>query len=421
MVQVLRASWALMLGMFMLQIGNGLQGTLLGIRGEMEDFSTFDLSVVMSAYFAGFLFGSRMAPRLIRSVGHVRVFAALASLISAVFILYPALTEPWAWTLGRIIIGFCFSAVYVTAESWLNNSADNANRGKALSVYMVVQTAGIIVGQYLLLAADPSGYLLFIFMSVLVSLSFAPILLTATPVPAFEATRPMSLRQLYEASPLASVGMLILGGVFAAQFGMAAVFATQAGFDLGQTSLFISAIFGAALLAQYPIGWLSDRIDRRVLVVALAAMGGAGALLGVFSTGSFPAMLVAASMVGAASNPLYSLLLAYANDYLEHEDMAAASAGFVFVNGIGAVVGPLMIGWLMGWIGPAGFWLFVTALLFAMTGYGIYRVRVRPRPSPTSGEATPYAPLSQSASPVAVELAQEVYIEAELGEEPEAN
>ena len=421
MVQVLGASWALMLGMFMLQIGNGLQGTLLGVRGDIEGFSTFDISVVMSAYFAGFLFGSRMAPGLIRRVGHIRVFAALASLISAVFILYPALTEPWAWTIGRIVIGFCFSAVYVTAESWLNNASDNANRGKALSVYMVVQTAGIVVGQYMLLAADPSGYLLFIFMSVLVSLSVAPILLTATPVPAFETTRPMSLRQLFDASPLASVGMLILGGVYAAQFGMAAVYATQAGLDLGQTSLLISTIFLASLLAQYPIGWLSDRMDRRVLIIAMAAVGGAGALLGVFAGGSFAVLILAATLLGSASNPLYSLLLAYANDYLDHEDMAAASAGFVFITGVGAVAGPLVIGWIMTVIGPAGFWLFLAVLLFAMTVYGAYRMTVRPRAAMVAGEATPYAPVSQAATPVAVELAQEVYIEADLSEDAEAN
>lgn len=130
MFQVLSSAWALLLGMMLLMVGNGLQGTLLGVRGEIEGFSTLEMSIVMSSYFLGFLGGSRLAPEMIRRVGHVRVFAALASFISAVMILYPTLTNPFAWALGRVIIGFCFSGVYVTAESWLNNAATNETRGQ---------------------------------------------------------------------------------------------------------------------------------------------------------------------------------------------------------------------------------------------------------------------------------------------------
>jgi len=183
MFQVLSRSWALLIGMMLLMVGNGLQGTLLGVRGGIEGFSTFEMSIVMSAYFAGFLGGSRLAPEMIRRVGHVRVFAALASFISAILILYPAFAHPVAWALGRVVIGFCFSGVYVTAESWLNNSSDNANRGKALSVYMIVQMFGIVSAQALLAMGDASGYALFILSSVLVSISFAPILLSISPTP----------------------------------------------------------------------------------------------------------------------------------------------------------------------------------------------------------------------------------------------
>ena len=213
MIKVLGASWALFLGMFMLMVGNGLQGTLLGLRGAAEDFSAFQMSFVMSAYFVGFLGGSRLAPEMIRRVGHVRVFAALGSMISAVLILYPVLPEVWAWTLGRVVIGFCFSGVYVTAESWLNNAATNETRGQALSVYMIVQMGGIVAAQAIISQGDVSGYTLFIIPSVLVSLAFAPILLSVVPTPAFDSTKPMRLRDLIKASPLASVGMFLLGGV----------------------------------------------------------------------------------------------------------------------------------------------------------------------------------------------------------------
>lgn len=416
MLKVLVGSWALFLGMFMLMVGNGLQGTLLGVRGGLEEFSTFEMSIVMSAYFVGFLGGSRLAPEMIRRVGHVRVFAALGSTISAVLILYPVLPEVWAWTLGRVVIGFCFSGVYVTAESWLNNSASNENRGQSLSVYMLAQMSGIVVAQGILSVGDVSGYVLFIIPSVLVSLAFAPILLSVSPTPAFESTKPMRLRNLIETSPLASVGMFLLGGVFAAQFGMTAVYGTEAGLTVAQISLLVSVIYIAALAAQYPIGWVSDRMDRRVLIIILAAIGGCGALLAAIFGVSFYILLIGAALVGGTSNPLYALLIAYANDFLEHDDMPAASAGFIFINGVGAIFGPILLGYVMGVFGEAAFWVVVAALMLLMAAYGA--VRMLQRPSDTSTEdQTPYAPVMANASPVAMDMAQEIYIDTELEEQ----
>lgn len=415
MLQVLRSSWALLLGMLLLMIGNGLQGTLLGVRGGLEGFSPFAMSVVMSAYFVGFLGGSRMTPDLIRRVGHVRVFAALASFISAVLILYPVITEPAAWALGRVVIGFCFSGVYVTAESWLNNSATNENRGKALSLYMIVQMAGIVTAQGLLAVGDPSGYVLFVVSSVLVSISFAPILLSISPTPAFATTKPMSLRELYHISPLGCVGMFLMGGVFSAQFAMSAVYGTQAGMSVGQISGFVASIYIGALLMQYPIGWISDRMDRRQLIMMVAFFGGIGAMLGFIYESNFTILLAVSFLIGGMANPLYALLIAYTNDFLEHEDMAAASGGLIFINGLGAITGPLIIGWLMGEIGPGGFFLFLAGLMFALAGYAAYRMTQRAA-TPVD-ETGSYAPITPSASPVVVELAQEVSIEAALEEE----
>ena len=327
MFQVLSRSWALLIGMMLLMVGNGLQGTLLGVRGGIEGFSTFEMSIVMAAYFAGFLGGSRLAPEMIRRVGHVRVFAALASFISAILILYPAFAHPVAWAFGRVVIGFCFSGVYVTAESWLNNSSDNANRGKALSVYMIVQMFGIVSAQALLAMGDASGYALFILSSVLVSISFAPILLSISPTPAFDTAKPMPLRTLLETSPLGCFGMFLLGGVFSAQFGMSAVYGVAAGLTIAQISIFVSSIYVGALLMQYPIGWFSDRMDRRLVIMLVAAAGGIFSLLAMFFDYYFAALLVAAFVIGGTSNPLYSLLIAYTNDYLDPDDMAAASGG----------------------------------------------------------------------------------------------
>jgi MFS family permease len=411
MLQVLTGSWALFLGMFLLMVGNGLQGTLLGLRGELEGFSTLALSFVMSAYFLGFLFSSRFTPELIRRVGHVRVFAAMGSMISAVLILYPTLVDPVAWTIGRVIMGFCFCGVYITAESWLNDASSNATRGKALSLYMIVQMAGIVFAQYIVSQGDVSGYVIFIIPSVLVSLAFAPILLSARPMPAFSATKPMKIKNLIKTSPLGCVGMFLLGGVFAAQFGMSAVYGSRVGLSVGEISFFVSAIYIAALVLQYPIGWLSDRMDRRVLIIWIALIGGTGSLIAFLVPGYFVLIIISGAIVGGTSNPLYALLIAYTNDYLEKEDMAAASGGLLFINGLGAIMGPLIVGLMMDVIGDNGFWLFTAVLMLGVGGYGIYRATRRKRTT-MDIEKVPYAPVSASSSAIAVEVAQEVYLEA---------
>ena len=418
MLQVISSAWALLLGMGLLMVGNGMQSTLLGVRGQIENFGTFEMSVVISAYFIGFLGGSRMAPNLICRVGHVRVFAALASLISAVMILYPTLVNPWVWVLGRILIGFCFSAVFVTAESWLNDAASNENRGQALSIYMIVQTAGIVLAQGLMVTADPSGYVLFVIPSILVSIAITPILLSISPTPAFETTKAMSLRELMGFSPLGCVGMFLLGGVFSAQFGMASVYGSEAGLSVGEISTFVAAIFIGGMITQYPIGWLSDRMDRRALIVLTAAVGAVGASIGVMSNGDFTLILVAAFLMGSTSNPLYSLLLAYTNDFLDHEDMAAGSGGMIFLNGLGAVSGPLITGWMMGVFGPSGFYMLIGVLFSMLAIYAVYRATQRPAiPVDETGS---FVAMSQSAmTPVAMEIAQEYAIETDLEDESE--
>jgi hypothetical protein len=287
----------------------------------------------------------------------------------------------------------------VTAESWLNNAANNENRGQALSLYMIVQMVGIVSAQALLLVGDPAGYETFVIASVLISISFAPILLSISPTPAFDATKPMTLRALMKISPLGCVGMFLLGGVFASQFGMSAVYGARAGLSLGQISTFVS-----------------DRMDRRQLILGVAGVGGFGAVIGMVFGENFTMLLVAAFLIGGLSNPLYSLLIAHTNDYLEHEDMAAASGGLVFINGLGAITGPLIIGWLMGdnVFGPSGFFLFMAGLLFALAGYAVYRSTQRPTvPIEETGSVAPMYP---SVTQVAVELAQEVAIDADLDE-----
>ena len=403
MFTVLGNTWALMLGMMLLMVGNGLQGTLIGIRGEIEGFSTIELSIVMSAYFVGFLGASQLVPELIRRVGHVRVFAALASFISAVLIAYPLLTNPIFWSLGRVVIGFCYCGVYITAESWLNNSVDNEKRGQALSLYMIVQMVGIVSAQGVLALGNPNGYSLFIIISILVSISFAPILLSISPAPAFERTKLMTLSRLFTSSPLACVGMFLLGGVFSAQFGMSAVFGAQIGLSLSQISLFVASFYIGAMIFQYPIGWVSDKMDRRLLILLISAASATGSASAYFAGGYFFALVFAAFLVGGLTNPLYSLLIAHANDFIEYEDMASAAAGLLFVNGVGAVSGPIIIGYAMNAFGPEIFFVIIALLMATLAIYAGYRMTQRATVSDTSS----YAAVLPNSTGVAVEIAQE--------------
>lgn len=415
MLTVMKGSWALLLGMLLLMLGNGLQGTLLGVRGSAEGFSTTSMSIVMSAYFVGFLGGSRMAPELIRRVGHVRVFAALASFISAVLVLYAVAPNPIAWALMRVVIGFCFSGVYVVAESWLNDASTNENRGQTMSLYLIVQMIGIVTAQGLLNVADPGGYNLFIISSVLVSISFAPILLSVSPAPVFSTTKPMTLQQLFDVSPLGFVGMFLLGVAYSALFGMSSVFAAEIGLNVQQISMFVAAIYFGGMIFQYPIGWFSDRMDRRMLIAGLTLFGALTTVTGLFVDGGLIWLLVLALFVGGVANPLYSLYLAYTNDFLEIEDMAAAASGLIFVNGIGAISGPIILGWMMGQFGPFSFFGYIAAVMALMSAYAFYRMTQRAAPS--VDDTTPYAPIAPTSSPVAVEVAQEIAIEMALEEE----
>ncbi len=416
MISVLKNSWALMLGMLLLMLGNGLQGTLLGVRGSIEGIDQSTLGFVMSAYFIGFLGGSKIAPELLRRVGHVRVFAALGSLVSAAFILYAAIIDPMAWFFLRLLVGFCFSGIYVVAESWINESSDNNNRGKTLSLYFIVQMAGIILGQLLLNLSDPAGYGLFVLITVLVSISFTPILLSASRTPVYTTSRAMSIRELIKASPLACVGTLLLGGVFSTLFGMAPIYATERGMSIAEVSYFITAIYAGGMLFQYPIGYLSDKFDRRLLIIGSAAVGALAAIAALWIETDITSLIVIALIIGGASNPMYSLLLAYAMDYLETDQMPAASGGLLFINGTGAMGGPIIVGYAMANFGIDWFFITLALLLSAICVYGFYRMTQRTY-EVSDEDAAPYLPISSRMTAAGAEFAIEAAEEESDDEE----
>ncbi|WP_112874055.1 MFS transporter [Paracoccus endophyticus] len=402
MLSVLRTTWPLLLGVLLLMVGNGMQGTLLGVRGGIEGIATADMAWVMAGYFGGFLLGSILVPGMIQRVGHVRVFAALGSMISAVLILYAALPFWQAWAVLRLVIGFSFSGVYITAESWVNASASNETRGRAMSAYMIVQMLGLVSGQVLVNFGDPAGFLPFVVPSVLVSLAFTPILLSPQPAPNFESLRPMSVVRLFRVSPLGCVGMFLIGGVFAGVYGMAPVWGSAAGLTVREVSAFVAAIFVGGLAIQYPIGWLSDRVDRRVVITGLSVSGALVVAAVIALDPGIWGLLLAAALVGGVANPVYALLIAYTNDFLPPTEMAGASAGLLFVNGIGSVAGPFVTAGLMALMGNSGFWAYNGVLLAALAVYAGWRMTRRAAPAVEAQGS--FAVLSPTASPVAIEV-----------------
>ncbi|MDX1541975.1 MAG: MFS transporter, partial [Geminicoccaceae bacterium] len=342
MISALATSWALLLGMALLMLGNGLQGTLLGVRANLEGFSTTITGILMSGYFAGFLIGSVLAPRLVQRVGHARTFAALASLASTAILAHSVFVEPITWVLMRLVSGFCYAGLYVVAESWLNEQATNETRGQLLSIYMVVSLGGMGLGQILLNAADPAGSELFILVSVLVSLALLPMLLSVIPGPPIEVGgRRAGIRELLRASPTGVIGMFMTLTAQGAFTGMGAVYAGRAGLDVREISFFMGVMVLGGVLLQWPIGRLSDRFDRRRVMTCVTLLAGLLAGSATLVEPSSPLMLVLVGLYGGMAMPMYSLCIAYTNDYLNHDQMVEASGTLVLVAGLGASLGPV--------------------------------------------------------------------------------
>jgi MFS family permease len=402
-----RRSRILLLGFGILMLGDGLQSTLLGVRASLEGFPTAITGLVMSTFYIGFLGGALYAPRVVERVGHIRVFGALASMASASVLIHGIMVTPLAWSLLRLLSGFCLAGLYVVAESWLNDRATNRTRGQLLSIYMVMSYVGYAGGQLLLNAADPGGLELFILTSVLISLALVPLLLSAGPAPKFSTQSALSLRELYAISPLGVVGALATGMASGALFGFGPVYAESSGLSISQISFFMTAILLGCTLLQWPIGRLSDTLDRRLIITVVTFLAAAAAVAAVpISAMSTSTLLLLMAVFGGLSIPLYSLCIAHANDYLEPGQMVAASSGLVLASGVGAILGPITASLSMWLIGPVGFFWWLAAIHVAMGIFAVYRM-ARRRAKPVQDQSH-YAPSTPHGSQVALEAAQHV-------------
>lgn len=405
MMAAIRSAWSLLLGLVLLMLGNGLQGTLLGVRATLEGFSTPTTGVVMTGYYVGFLIGSIAGPRLVKNVGHIRVFAALASIFSAATLMHGVFVEPFTWFAIRIVSGFAVAGLYVVVESWLNDTATNETRGQLLSVYMVIVLGGMAVGQFLLNAASPAGYELFILLSVLVSMSLVPIALSMGRAPEFETPARVGWRTMYRSSPLGVVGCLIVGIAQGALLGMGAVYARTIGLSVVDVSVFMAMALAGGMALQWPVGHISDLFDRRMVITVTTLLAAGAALVGALA-GTHSMLIIMATMFvfGGLSFPIYSLCIAHTNDHLQPEQMVAASGTLILVAGIGASIGPTLAAVLMSLLGPPGFFWCLFAVHAAIGVFALYRMTRRA--AVPLDEQSAYQAMPVRSTPVAARIAQ---------------
>jgi MFS family permease len=387
----LASSWAILLGFGILMLGDGLQGTLLAVRADLEGFSATRTGLIMSTFYLGFVFGSLLTPRITMKVGHIRVFAAFAALSSTAILVHALWVSVPMWMVMRLFSGFCFAGLYIVAESWLNDRATNETRGKLLSMYMVVTYIGIGAGQLLLNLANPLDYELFMLTSILISIAVVPLLLSAGgSQPAFHDSVRISLLQLYRLTPLGIVSMFSVGLVTATFFALGPVYAQRIGLNVRDISYFMTAAVVGTVLLQAPIGALSDRYDRRKILALVTILTSLSALLCIPAEQlSTQALFAAVALFGGLAFPLYSICIAYTNDHLEPKQMIAASGALVLVGGLGAITGPVLFAMIMDSYGYQSlFWSI--AVIHGLTGlFAIYRMfRRAPVPMDRQGPST---------------------------------
>jgi MFS family permease len=391
--------WALLAGVALLVAGNGLQATLLGVRAGLEGMADETVGVVMSAHFAGFVAGSIYAPSLIQRVGHIRAFAALASIASAVALCFAIFATPLAWIALRGLHGACYAGLVIVAESWLNASASRERRGRVLALYMIVMYGSWTASQLFLTLAPADGFVLFCLVSVCLSLALVPITLTEAGIPGVVAATRLKLGRLYALSPLALVGSFVLGLTVSAFFGMAPTFAQSIGLEKDAIAIFVGAMLTGALILQWPLGWLSDRVDRRYVIVGTSAVAAAiAALIAAYPEAS-PGRLIALScLLGGATMPAYSLCVAHLNDHIEEDELIAAASGLVLVYGIGSAMGPFAASVVMGSLGPEGLFVFIAVAMVAYAVYSGYRFTQRAAPAPEDKESYTAVPQTSHAA-----------------------
>jgi MFS family permease len=383
-LSVVKKSWPLFLGMGVLMLGAGLQSTLLGLRATLEGFPTPVTGLIMSCYYVGYVIGTLVAPPLLRQVGHIRVFAALAAVASAAILIQGLFVNPVTWAAMRLVSGLSFAAIYVVAESWLNDRASRSNRGRSFAVYMVVLYVGLGAAQFLLILSDPRTPTPFMLVALLISLAMVPIVVSEQQLPEHAGPRKVRLFDLYRDSPLGVAGVIASGLISSIIFSMGPVYARLSGLDTTRVATFMAVSILAGVATQYPVGRISDRMDRRTVIagVCTLTMIVAGSIV-AFRNIPHAVFLTLAALFSGFALTLYSLSVSHVNDKLEPAQMVAASSTLLLLNGAAAAIGPMLAGSLMAAFGPNAYFATLAALAGALAVYDLWR-KLRRKPVPPS-------------------------------------
>jgi len=374
---------ALLFGTAILLTGQGLQGTLIPVRATLEDFSTISIGLMGATYFLGFTYGCWKGSALIRGVGHVRVFTAMTAIASATPLLHGLWVDPWVWSSLRFVSGFCFAVLYIVIESWLNERSTNENRGSIFSAYILINMTVLGVGQQMLLFYDPQHLNLFALTSVLVSLAAVPVALSrAENPPPVEDTK-LDFRYLYHISTVGMLGSLGCGLANGSFWALAPVFSFTVSGDVSLTANFMTAVVFGGAVGQWPLGWLSDRMDRRIVLAGVSFVAViVGAVLWLMASQlSTIGLVTLAALWGAMSFPVYSLAVAHANDRAEAGSFVMVSAGLLLMYGIGAIIGPFIASALMTFGSAGHLFLFTGIVHLLLAVYVVTRRFIRPQPA----------------------------------------
>ena len=403
-------SWALFTGFGLIMLAHALQGTLLNINAVLFNFTDFEIGYVFSGYFLGYLFSSIQCPKLIKNVGHIRVFAAFASLGSIAILLHWVVVNPIAWLIFRMITGFSFAAIYIVCESWLNDRADNNSRGQLIGFYMIVLYFSNCGGVLLVNLSPTSEAYLYILISLLISVALVPILLTKKPAPDISTPKFISLKELFLKSPMAFVGSFAIGLIYSALFGLMGVFGAKIGLSVFQISImfFVNTFIGAVF--QYPVGKISDKFDRRTILFVLNIIAIASLIFAfLFGPSSFYILLIFIAIHSAVSLPYYAVVISHMNDFLEKEEIISGSSTLTLVNALGMVMGPLLASLFMAYFGAYGYFVYMIVIYCLVAPYNFARIRVG-RTSDIYGDNTPSMIVPRTTSSVGMQLATDQII-----------
>ena len=403
MFQSLRENWTLFFGLLLIMAGNGLQMVLLGLRAGAADYSTIMTGVMMGGYFLGMFLGSIIVPKLLSDVGHIRLFGAVAAVASAIVLMHTLTLNPFIWALLRVISGICYAGMYIIVESWLNEKATNETRGQILSLYMIITMAGMGAGQLLSGFDDGLSTQLFLIASIFVSIAVVPILITVAKAPEFSEPERISLRRLYGISPLAMLAMLLQGVTASMIFGMGPTFGGAVGMSAIQVSYFMVAVTIGTMVLQFPVGKLSDVLDRRLVILIVSILSCIAAFLATqFGIQNYWALVLAMGIHGGLSMSLYSLAIAHANDYLTPRQMVATASALVMVNGMGAIIGSPLVAAAMDSVGNNAYFGVIGAIHLTLVGFVVWRMFASPA-TPTDAQG-PFVAVPEASTAVALSL-----------------